>query len=176
MIVDEILYLNWVDNSPIQFMTTNHLIENFSKIHYIYARQQNGIPESLIVPTYLSLIAAHLIFLLFGLFVPAPIHDYNLHMGEFSGNAQQKAYYSSNQRSDHYWWLLFSFLLDAAALNAYIFYKLNNSILSRLSRSEFICHIATLLLQTPASNLQVQQPRIIVKTKVASLASPLKHH
>ena len=176
MIVDGVLCLSWVDNNPVQFMTTSHLVEDLSKIHYIHVRQQNSIPESSIVLIYLSLIAAHSTFLPFRLPVPAPIHDYNLYMGGSDGNAQQRAYYSSNRRSDRYWWPLFSFLLDAAALNAYILYKLDGSTLSRLSRSEFIRHIATSLLQTPAGNLQVQQPRIIVKTKVAPLVPPPKHH
>ena len=67
-------------------------------------------------------------------------------------------------------------MLDVATLNTYILYKLDSSILSRLSRSKFICHIIILLFQTPAGNLWVQQPKIIVKIKVAPLVPLSKYH
>ena len=39
MIVDGVLCLSWVDDSPVQFMTTSHSVEDLSKIHYVHARQ-----------------------------------------------------------------------------------------------------------------------------------------
>ena len=102
IIVNGVLCLSWVNNSSVQFMTISYSVKNLSKIYYIYTQQQNGKPESLIVSIYFLLIAAHSTFLPFRLPVPAPIYDYNFHIGGSDGNAQQKAYYLSNQRSNCY--------------------------------------------------------------------------
>lgn len=53
------------------------------------------------------------------LLFPAPIVEYNIHMGESDENAQQRAYYSPHRSDRRYWWPLFIFLLEAAVLNAF---------------------------------------------------------
>ena len=82
-------------------------------------------------------------------------------MGGSDGNAQQRATYSLDRRSPKYWWPLFTFLHDAACLNAYILYQScdredhedhENEGPKTLSREKFIRNIAMNLITEPAGN------------------------
>ena len=119
--------MGWVDNNTVQIMTTRHHPRELESSYYLHPLKRHGIPEDSaqqIIPYYLS-IYAHTTLMLdqsfswpLGLPIPAPIRDYNLHMGGSDGSAQQRAVYSYECRSDRYWWPLFIFLLDAAAYAA----------------------------------------------------------
>lgn len=185
MIVDKIMCMSWVDNNSVQLMSTNHSIDDFSREYFMDARRRNGIPPDSAKLRYLPSIAAHSTVLSgqvntlcpFALPVPTPIHDYNLHMGGSDGNAQQRAYYTSNRRSDRYWWPLFSFLLDAAVLNTYKLHMLDNSKSdNRFSHAEFLRHIGTSLLQNPMGNTRYRKTQISVHTKALPLVPPPAHH
>lgn len=159
-------------------MTTSYSDKDFSNFHYINTHKRNGILKDSASPIYLLSIVAHSSHLPVGLAVFTPVHDYNLHIGRLNKNAQQKACYTSNQRSDCYWWPLFSFLLDAATLNAYILYILDSSTSAsstKLSRLEFIHYIATSLTQNPSGNRWIHQPKISVTTQIVPLVLPPKH-
>ena len=111
-------------------MTTGYLIDNLTSIHYMNACKRYSIPEDLPKLFYLLSIAADSSCLPIRLAILGLIHNYNLHMEGSDRNAQQRAFYT---RSDCYWWPLFLFLLDVAALNAYILYTLDDSIFAKLS-------------------------------------------
>ena len=108
---DEVLCMGWVDNNGVQYMTTGHSTQDLDEKHYINPYKRHGIPETFLQPivSYFSFILAHSSFLLnqaiqwpLGLPIPAPIREYNLHMGGSDGNAQQRAVYSYERRTDRY--------------------------------------------------------------------------
>ena len=189
MTVDDVLCMSWVDNTSVQLMTTAHTIDDVSKQkHYLDVRKRHGITDNSATSIPNDLATSIPDQPPVGLAIPIPIRDYNLHMGGSDGNAQQRSYYTINRKSDRYWWPLFSFLLDAAALNAYKLYLLDNSgpdstddlssssTSTRLSRGEFIRHIAISLLQTATGNMRMHQPKLTVNTTVSPLVLPPTHH
>ena len=108
--------------------------------------------------------------------MPSLIRDYNLHMGGSDRNAQQRAYYSSQRPSDRYWWPLFIFLLDAATLNAYKLYELDDALDHKLSRSEFIRNVATTLMQNPMGNTKYYDIQTTIHTNASPRVSQPTHH
>ena len=50
MYVDGVLCLSWIDNSPVQFMTTSHSIADLTQFHYLDACKRHGIPENSATP------------------------------------------------------------------------------------------------------------------------------
>ena len=184
---DEVLCMGWVDNNTVQIMTTRHHPRELDSLYYLNPLKRHGIPEDSaqqIIP-YDPSIYAHTTLMLdqsfswpLGLPIPAPIRDYNLHMGGSDGNAQQRAVYSYERRSNRYWWPLFIFLLDAAALNPYKLYLLNDSKTEekRLSGTDFICHLSLALMKNPAGQTRRYEPQVSVQTTVDSLISSPKHH
>lgn len=130
VIEDEVLCMAWVNNNTVQSMTTAYDISDINTSYFLPPKCRHGISENSIQnlpPPYIPFIIAY--FILFdqsgqsGLPVSYPIRKYNLHMGGSDGNAQQRAVYNFDKRSPKYWWPLFTFLHDAACLNAYILYK-----------------------------------------------------
>ena len=115
-IVDvEVLCWGWVDNNTVQIMTTRNHPRELDSSYNLNPLKRHGIPEDSaqqIIPYYQS-IYAHTTLMLDQSFswplgppIPAPIRDYNLHMGCSDGNAQQRAVYLYENRSDRYWWLI----------------------------------------------------------------------
>ena len=118
---DEVLCLGWVDNNTVQLMTTFHDPREFDRSYYLNPFKRHGILEGSVEPiiSYYPLIYAHTTLVPdqtplwpLGLPVPVPIREYNLHMGGSDENAQQRATYSYERRSDRYWWPFFIFSLD----------------------------------------------------------------
>ena len=105
--VDEadILCMAWVDLNIVQYMTTVHTAEEMQVNVLENAKRRRGVSTSAI--THVDEVAK--------LPFPAPIVEYNSHMGGSDGNAQQRAYYSPYRSDRRYWWPLFIFLIDAAA-------------------------------------------------------------
>lgn len=105
---------------------------------------------------------------------PAPIVDYNKHMGESDGNAQQRACGSPAQQRDvRYWWSVFGFMLEACILNAFILFQLDHP-KSKLTHIDFQWHCAVSLLRNqagqsklkkiPESTMITQAPRARART------------
>jgi hypothetical protein len=132
MIDDEdVLCMTWVNNNTVQFMSTVHTVDEMKKMIFKDAKRRNEVPKSVIWDEKLPF--------------PAPIVEYNQHMGESNGNAQQRAYYSSHRPDSRYWWPLFIFLLDAVVLNAFkLWGRLYSD--SKLTHSEFQHEIIEALL------------------------------
>jgi hypothetical protein len=129
----DVLCMAWVDLNTVQYMTTIHTIDEMKEIIYNDSKRRHGVPKSVICTIDEE---SKLPF-------PAPIVEYNHYMGGSDGNAQQRSYYSCQRPDSRYWWPLFTFLLDAAVLNAF---KLWGRLypLSKLTHSEFQEQIADL--------------------------------
>ena len=188
MVVDDkVLCMGWVANNGVQYMTTGHSPQDLYEMHYINPHKRYGIPETSLQPivSYFPSTLAHSIPLLnqevqrpLGLPIPAPIKEYNLHMGGSDGNAQQRAIYSYNRRTDRYWWPLFIFILDAAGLNAYKLYSLNSfdSEEIKFTRSEFLRRIALELISNQAG-IRPGSSKISINTTIDALVpSPIHHY
>ena len=107
----DVLCMAWVDLNTVLFMTTNHTVDEMTAMVHKDARRRHGIPESAVCIANEEEIPK--------LPFPAPIVEYNTHMGGSDGNAQQRSYYSPHRPDSRYWWPLMIFLLDAAVLNAF---------------------------------------------------------
>ena len=187
--VDEVLCLGWVDNNTVQLMTTRHHPRELDDSYYLHPLKRHGIPEDSVQPIipipYYPLMYAHIILLPdqtpswpLGLPIPAPVREYNLHMGGSHGNAQQRAVYSYQRRSDRYWWPLFIFLLDAAALNAYKLYLIDDFRTEgkKLTRTDFTHHLALSLMKNPAGQTRRHESKIRIQTNSEPLVSTPEHH
>ena len=134
----------WVDLNTVQYMTTVHTPDEMKVSIWKNAKRRHGISKTAIshvdgVPK---------------LPFPAPIVEYNSHLGGSDGNAQQRAYYSPHRSDRRYWWPLVIFLLEAAVLNAFKLWKLLYPD-SNLTHSEFQYQIAEELLTGGATRLKV---------------------
>ena len=187
--VDEVLCLGWVDNNTVQLMTTRHHPRELDDSYYLHPLKRHGIPEDSVQPIipipYYPSMYAHIILLPdqtpswpLGLPIPAPVREYNLHMGGSDGNAQQGAVYSYQRRSDRYWWPLFIFLLDAAALNAYKLYLIDDFRTEgkKITRTDFAHHLALSLMKNPAGQTRRHESKIRIQTNSEPLVSTPEHH
>lgn len=95
---------------------------------------------------------------------PAPIVEYNAHMGGSDGNAQQRSYYSAHRPDNRYWWPIFTFLIDAAVLNAFKLWGLLHPD-SKLTHAEFQFQIIEGLLMDGST--KQRQPIRMVETPIA---------
>ena len=91
-------------------------------------------------------------------------------MGGSDGNAQQRAVYSYQRRSDRYWWPLFIFLLDVAALKLYLIddFRTEGKI---LTRTDFTYHLALSLMKNPAGQTRRHESKIRIQTNSEPLVS-----
>lgn len=150
----DVFCMAWVDLNTVQYMTTTHTIDEMKTVVYKDAKRRNGIPKSAICDEKIPF--------------PAPIIEYNRHMGGSDGNAQQRSYYSSQCPDSRYWWPLFTFLLDAAVLNSF---KLWGRLYpdSKLTHSEFQHQIAEVLMTNGATrkhsiNLSISEKKPVDKS------------
>ena len=150
----DILCMAWVDLNTLQLLTTVHTIEDLKTSFYKNSRRHHGIPAKSRV--FVDDEEEKLPF-------PMPIVEYNQHMGGSDGNAQQRAYYSSQRSDRRYWWSIFIFLLDAAVLNAFKLWRIlyPNSTLSYL---DFQKEIVNALLFNLAGALRKRPTDVIVTT------------
>ena len=154
---DSVLCLAWQDNNTVQLMTTVHTPKDMEASDLLPKSKRHGIPvnSSHIRAKNLSFYTLPSVFshsqpcIEQGLPFPTAVRQYNKNMGGSDGNAQVRAYYSSETRSFCYWWCLFKFLLDASILNAYTLWKLQFPD-SKLSHVDFQYQVAMSLIQNPA--------------------------
>ena len=186
VIDDEVLCMGWVDNNGVQYMTTGHSPQDLNEIHYINPYKRHGIPETSLQPIvpYFPSTLAHFspspnqaVQWPLGLPIPAPIREYNLYMGGSDGNAQQRAVYSYDRRTDRYWWPLFIFILDAVGLNAFKLYSMNSFHLEekKLTRSKFLRQIALELVSNQAG-IRPVPPKVSINTAIDALVAPPVYH
>ena len=95
-------------------------------------------------------------------------------MGGSDGKAQQRAVYSYQRRSDRYWWPLFIFLLDAAALNEYKLYLIDDFRKEgkKLTRTDVTHHLALSLMKNPAGQTRLHESKIRIQTNSKPLFLP----
>ena len=141
------LSLTWQDNNTVMLMTTAHTVEESWRKLPFDPRRRKDIPKDSygITPD-----GNHV------LLFPQPVVDYNKHMGSSDGNAQQRAKYSDDSHSDRrWWWKLFLFIIHAAALNAWLLYKLDYPD-SKMKRSEFQRLIAMDYIRNPTGQKRIR--------------------
>ena len=147
----------WVDVNTVQFMTTNHSIDKMKEVVYKSAKRQHGVPSSAI---HIAEDEANS-----KLPFPAPVVEYNTHMGGSDGNAQQRSYYSPHRPNRRYWWPLMIFLLNAAVLNAFKLWCLLNPTTKMTHREFQLAIIEELII---AGSRRKLPPVITVQSPIIS--------
>ena len=128
---DKVLYLAWVDNNTIQYMTTGYSPEMVKEIWWIDPTKRHQIPSTSqqLIPQEDKLgpdgEPDSRIKWIFALPVPRIIHKYNCHMNSIDRIAQIIAVYQGYHKNRRYWIPLFKFLLMAAKTNAYYIYNIH---------------------------------------------------
>lgn len=92
-IQDEIMCMAWQDNNTVLFMNTAHSIADVHDSKLKALKQHSNIPKDAGVWVDNAHTKKALNF-------PLPIDDYNTHMGESDGCAQQRSYYLASRHWD----------------------------------------------------------------------------
>lgn len=122
-----VLALTWVDNGPVQMLTTAHLVGPGHTVERLRRRPR-------LTSTNGSRVRA-----VFGsattkrLHIPKVVDDYNFNMGGVDIADQLRSVYTSHLQSRRTWMPLFFWLLDTSVTNSYI-------LLSKLDATWINCH------------------------------------
>jgi len=114
VVVDDILALLWVDNSPVRMLTTIHegrggaMVERNRRRPRLTKANENRVRATW-GDNGRKVIA-----------IPKVIDDYNHHMGGVDIADQRRGYYSTQITTGRTWMPLFFWLLDVAIINSYL--------------------------------------------------------
>ena len=108
---DSVLCLTWQDNNTVQLMTTVHSSSDMKASDLIFKTKCHGIPAEstatrVETPLFYELPSVYTHsqpYIEQGLPFPTAVQQYNKHIGGSDSNAQERAYYSSETHSFHYW-------------------------------------------------------------------------
>ena len=79
---------------------------------------------------------------------PSCVVDYNQHMGGVDTSDQLAKYYCFSRKSLKWWVKLFFYMMNLAATNAYVLYRLNNRSPRRLCQEDFRKELARSLIES----------------------------
>jgi hypothetical protein len=167
MNIDEenILYMIWMNLNIVQFMIIMHTINDLKKMTYKNVEKRHEIFN------VVNRNSAILIDETWKISFSISIVEYNTHMKESDENAQQRIYYSSQNRLDsRYWWSIFIFFLKTVVLNAFKLWKLLNS-QSKMIHLKFQQQIVESLLASVDQTRQISSIVAIISTDMSDASS-----
>ena len=128
---DQVLALTWIDNDPVEMLTTKHEVGTNHTIERVRKRPRLTCTNEAIVRQFFNRNPTA------RLEIPTVVDDYNLFIGGIDIADRLQAVYTSHLPSRRTWFSLFFWLLDCCASNAYLLLSALDNIWSN-SRRRFI--------------------------------------
>ncbi|CAG8826567.1 19583_t:CDS:1, partial [Cetraspora pellucida] len=125
VVVDDVLAVLWMNNSPVTMLTTIHEItRNENRVERVRRRLRETSTNVTKVRAVFGTASKK------ALPIPCIIDDYNHHMGGVDIADQLHRYYAIQLPVRRTWMPLFFWLLDTSIVNSYLIFKKNGNIIN----------------------------------------------